>query len=104
MEQSNRTLGSIIGQNTQQSEGQSQQQNFQDQQSLTSYLTVFSVNLTHRIPDVRDWQNIDYENVQSISEFCLPCTNIALRTWQEFTQTSEVSRRHRMLPRQGRAA
>lgn len=61
--------------------------------SFNSYLTIYSINLAHRFPDVNDLNVIDYHSVRSISEFSLVCSRIALETWLEVSQSRRVGSR-----------
>ena len=77
------TLGSIFS-----------RQDLQRVVSFNTYLTVFSINLSHRFPDISDINQIDYEVVRSIGEFSLACTTVALEVWDRTNeQKQRVTRR-----------
>ena len=63
-----RSLTSVTGQTT---------------QSFSSFLTVYSINLAFRYPDVTNLTTIDQEEIRRVADFCLPCSTIALTTWEE---------------------
>lgn len=54
--------------------------------SFTAFLTVYSVNLVHRFPDVSDLNSINQEDIRSIAQFCAVATNVAIDTWNELSQ------------------
>jgi hypothetical protein len=64
-----------------------------------TFLLSFNHQLAIRFPNLRDWRNIDYNEVRSIAEFCTAINVIGIEVWNEINQT-EVSGRQRMI-RQG---
>lgn len=54
--------------------------------SFTTFLTVYSVNLVHRFPDVMDLNSISQEDIRAIAQFCAVASNVAIDTWNELSQ------------------
>lgn len=84
----NKTLASVFTQNTQQNQSQEGSQN----QSVGVYLTIFSLNLTHRFPDITDLNSIDYTTVRRIAEFSAACSSVATEVWDELGSTQNRQR------------
>ncbi len=70
------TLAQLVSQRS-----QSQEDN--QTRSFNTFLTVYSINLAHRYPDVADLNKIDSNSVRKISTFSAVCSTIALETWDE---------------------
>lgn len=80
-----RTLSQVINNPNQMNQAQGTR-------SLSTYLTVFSINLAHRFPDV-DLDLISYDVVQQIAEFSFVCSTIALETWDQRSQRDTQQKR-----------
>lgn len=65
-------------------------------QSYNTFLTIYSVNLSHRFPDLTDLTSIDYNSVRKIAEFSIACSSIAVEVWDElFTDLQKRQRQSR---------
>lgn len=84
-----RSLSSVFNRRTQ-SQGQDTQFSTQ---SFNTYLTVYSINLAHRFPDVTELDSIDYEGVRNVAKFSAACSSIAVDTWDELS--NDMQRRQR---------
>lgn len=84
-----RTLANIVSQK--QTQGQGENLNFSTH-SFNTCLTVYSINLAHRFPDVTDLSSIDYQSVRKIWDFSVACTSIALETWEELSSDQRKRR------------
>ena len=93
MEQDNTTLQGVLTQSTQQQQGQGLD-------SYNTYLTIFSINLTHRFPSVTDLNNIETQNVRDVARFSVACSMIARDTWEEVNSPKQ----QKGLSRQSRVA
>jgi hypothetical protein len=94
MDNQYRTLGQVIYSPTQFQETQ-QGGDLGLGMNVSNYLTVLSINLIHRFPDVTDLNCIEYEQIRRISEFSYACTRVALETWNEITLRSQGRQRLR---------
>lgn len=60
---------------------QSKNYDYDQVRCFNTYLTIFSINLVHRFPDVTDLTGVDEKVVRNIAELSLVSTSIALETW-----------------------
>jgi hypothetical protein len=63
--------------------------------NLNTFLTIFTINIVHRFPNVRELDHIPVDEIRNIAEFSTACTNIALETWtrvRETTSSQDVRR------------
>lgn len=54
--------------------------------NFNTYLTVLSINLVHRFPDVGEMDQIPYDEIQKIAGFCIACSTVALETWNKVNE------------------
>lgn len=92
METSHKTLANVIS--SQQTQGQAE--GLQGvPQSFNTFLTVYSINLAHRFPDVTDLNGIDQNMVRRIAEFSIACATVALEAWEEVATVQDQGVRQR---------
>lgn len=87
-----RTLGQVIDNRRTE---QGQRQGFDTDMSFNTFLTIYSINLVHRFPDVSDVHNIDFNTVDSIARLSYACARVALTTWNELVAAPETDERVR---------
>lgn len=84
-----RTLGQVIEQNTEQVRGQT---GTDQENCFRTYLEIFALNIVHRFPDLTNLEDIEVTKVQNIARFSLACSNVALTTWNTMTQVTGGTR------------
>ena len=81
-----RTLGNVLG--SQSTTRETENLDF------NTYLTLFSINIVHRFP-VNSIENIDVNSIENTARLCTVCTDIAVRTWNMYSQRGIQRRQER---------
>lgn len=59
---------------------------------LNTYLNVFTLNVIHRFPNIRDLENVDENELRRIAEFSVICTSVVTEVWDRVTERESTRR------------
>lgn len=82
--QNRRSLSNIINEGMLTSSGTNQETTTVTQtRSYNTFLTLYSINLVHRFPDITDLTTIDSSVVRRIAEFCAASAVVGWEVWED---------------------